>query len=210
MNNEWFDFEISEEAIVEYDGSKKIDAGEHKVTLQEVYLLPSNSSDAKAFVVSFKYANGKIGTEKFWYINSKTGTQRTPEGKPTFGSLQIREFLGALGIEASSLKPTAGSIVLSQDKTIDTQVFRELYGKEITVVVQLQEEPKWNDPSIIYTLPGVIGWYNPATRQNYKERANGLEAKDIASKLKRAENIKKAPQNQSPAQSVDSEAELAF
>lgn len=188
----WFDLEAGNEAEVAYKSNNSFEIrGEKLITLKEVYIVESTKSEAKGLKVKFQYDNNIFGNETFWYINKDTGTQRNAEGKPTFGSLQIKEFFGALGLDIASMKPEKRKIQVGKeaDKIEEVNMFPTLYDKQLLVVVQMQEEENYNTQEI-ELKPSVIGWFDPKTRKNYKELANGTEAKAILSYIKRSEKDK--------------------
>ena len=186
----WFDEAVAVEAQEEY-ASKSFDlSGEHVVQLKYCYIMPSQSSDAQAFVAEFEYESGAKGRESFWFINKETGTQKKPDGKPTFGSMQVANFLGAMKINANDLKPSDTDIqVFGKDKNM--KVFRELFDKKVRVVIQMQEEEDNRDGSI-REVSGVIGWFNADSRLNAKEISSGAtEPKQIESDVKRCTKLRK-------------------
>lgn len=199
--SKWFDEEASEEAVKEYAQSYGIQTGEFLVTLKYCYILESSSSNAKAFKVEFEYESGKKGDAAFWFLDKNTGTQRKENGKPTFGSMQMAEFFGALEMSPNSIKSTDTKIkVFGGEK--EMEAFLDLFDKTVRVVVQAKEEEHYKSGEI-KEVPEVIGWFNTKTRLSSKEWVEKqLEPKAIESAIKRStklRKIKEAKESKRPA-----------
>ena len=174
-------------------------SGEHVVTIAQVYLMESGSSSAKALVVDYVHENGSRGTEKFWYINKDTGTEKKPDGTPTIGSLQVANFFGAIKVKPESVEPKRTMYkVFGQDKEVFA--FPTLVGREVRVVVQMKEEEKYSDGSII-EVAEVIGWFDVKTRKNRKELAEDTDALQIEKDIKRSEKLRKMKAKKEPVSS---------
>ena len=187
----WFELEaedikVAEEAYAPKGGNN---TGEKVVTLKYCYLLPSTSSKAVAFVIEYEHENKFKGTEKYWFINKETGKPKSPDGKPTFGSLQVADFLGALKLKAESIKPVKTKIkVFGEEREMD--VFRELYDRTVRCVIQAKEEESYKDGSII-EVDEVIGWFDVSSRKNRKELEADSDAVQIEKDIKRSATLRK-------------------
>ena len=189
-NTSWFDDTVVEEARELYDSKSFELSGEFVVQLKYCYISDSQSSSARAVTVEFEYPNGMKGREQFWFINKFTGTQRTPDDKPTFGSIQVEDFFGAMGMRAK-VTPLVDTKITVLGKEAEMPVFRALFDKTIRVVVQMKEERDDRDGSISEKI-GVMGWYNVDTRLNAKEiMAGATEPKQIERDLKRCTKLRK-------------------
>lgn len=196
----WFDLEAGNEAEEVYSQSGGFERrGEYLVELQECYLVDSDNTGGTGLKVKFKYEDGGFGNTAFWFINGQTKTQRMPDGRPTFGSIQIKQLFGALQINPNSVKPVVSKIEVAKDTFEDKPTFRELFGKKVLVVVQMQEN-EYNGE--ITLRPDVIGFFDPKTRKNYKELDEGTEPKMIEKAIKQSQKdrLLKKDNNKAPKQ----------
>lgn len=187
----WFiedkDIKVAEELYAPKGGNN---TGEKVVTIKNVYILDSNSSAAKALVIEYEHENGFKGQEKYWFIDKTTGTPKKPDGNPTLGSLQVANFFGALKINPNSIKPQR-TLIKVFGKDLEVPLFRELYGKQVRVVIQAKEEEHYSTGEI-REVDEVIGWYDVVTRKNRKElETENSKAEDIEKAIKRAEKVRK-------------------
>jgi hypothetical protein len=187
----WFlednDVKVAEELYAPKGASN---TGEKVVTIKYVYILDSNSSNAKALVIEYEHENKFRGQERYWFIDKTTGKPKKPDGTPTLGSLQVANFFGALKIDPNSIKPQKTTIKVF-GKEQEMPVFRELFDKKVRVVIQSKEEEHYATGEIT-EVDEVIGWYDVATRKNRKELADEKSvAKDIENAIKRSEKVRK-------------------
>ena len=165
-------------------------SGERVVEIGYVYISKSKSSNAEALVIEYKHEDGFRGTERYWVINKETGTPKTPEGKPTFGSLQAEEFFGSMKVNPRESKPVPTTIkVFGEEKSVP--VFRDFFGKKVRVVIQKKEEESYTDGSII-EVDEVLGWFDLSTRKNRRELSiENSEPLQIEKDIKRSEKLRK-------------------
>jgi hypothetical protein len=206
----WFlddaDIKVAEELYAHKGGNN---TGEKVVTLKYVYVLDSNSSNAKALVVEYEHENGFKGSERYWFIDKVTGKPKKEDGKPTLGSLQVANLFGALKIEPNSIKPQKTSIkVFGEEK--EMPVFRELFDKPVRAVIQAKEEESYKTGDII-EVDEVIGWFDVATRKSRKElETEGSEAKDIEGAIKRSAKLRKLKAKKEEQKAKEQTADEAF
>lgn len=204
----WFDNEVAEVATKEYAQSFSVATGEFPVKLDLVYMVESQSSKAKGIRIEFSYESNKKGDTTIWFIDKETGTQLKPDGKPTFGSMVVPQFFGAFEKSANDFKTTSSEIK-SFGKDITADVFRELTGKMVRVVIQSADKVDNRDGSVS-EVPEVIGWFNMATRLSYKEwQDKATEPKEIEGAIKRSAKHRKSKENKAPASQTAEQKELA-
>jgi hypothetical protein len=204
----WFDTEVAEEATKEYAQSFTVQTGEFPVKLDLVYMVESTSSKAKGIRIEFSYESNKKGDTTIWFIDKETGTQLKPDGKPTFGSMVVPQFFGAFEKSANDFKTTSSEIK-SFGKDITADVFRELTGQMVRVVIQSVDKVDYRDGSIS-EVPEVIGWFNIKTRLSFKEwQDKATEPKEIEGAIKRSQKHRKSKENKSSTSKTAEQKELA-
>lgn len=209
----WFNDEAAAEAVNEYAQSFSVATGEFPVKLDLVYMVESKSSLAKGIRIEFSYESGKKGDSTIWFIDKTTGTQLTQDGKSTYGSKTMVEFFGSFEKTPNDFKTTSSEIK-SFGKDITADVFRELTGKMVRVVIQSADKVDNRDGSIS-EVPEVIGWFNMKTRLSFKEwQDKATEPKEIEGAVKRSAKHRKSKDNKSiqtaEQKALKQEADAAF
>jgi hypothetical protein len=204
----WFNNEVAEEATKEYAQSFVVQTGEFPVKLDLVYMVSSQSSKAQGIRIEFSYESNKKGDTTIWFIDKDTGTQVKSDGKPTFGSMVVPQFFGAFEKDANEFKTTPSEIK-SFGKDITADVFRELTGQMVRVVIQSVDKVDNRDGSVS-EVPEVIGWFNMKTRLSFKEwQDKATEPKEIEGAIKRSMKHRKSKDSKTTNTQTAEQRELA-
>jgi len=184
----WFDESpINQDVMKESEKSEfgAIESQMAKAEIQNAYLVDSESSDAKALMVTVKLESGRLHTESLWF---KSGTGSTTyedkkSGKkrylPSFVSMGY--LFNACELDMNAEQPVTKT-VKHFGKDIQAGVFEKMLGKRIEVGIRETLVDDYNDP---YTSKSdnEISYYGNTEGKSGKEIRDNSEPKERASWL---------------------------